>query len=241
MDCPLCSTDAAGQLLCNNPPDRPAPAWCYQNNQDVAKPPESVTETPENDAKPPESVTLSSKNETWIRNCSAPQWNNCRYVSLMGDEMLCAKPEGEPNNGFCDPVNYKNGEFDGTKAQPPIIPAPVELTDNPAAQTVSGIALKIVITLKGESANVGIQKEGCDPVFFNFSTGGLKGVTDNLQYGVEAALEQWKKSARYPKAAVPAIVPAPVTPSTPPAAKSTTTLKPAPRVVDKPKLQPGMF
>ena len=68
---------------------------------------------------------------------------------------------------------------------------------------------KIVITLKGKTATIGIQKTGCDPVFSKVE-GDLAAVLKSVPRLVEQAQKSWELSSRYPKCETPVT---PITPS----------------------------
>ena len=85
--------------------------------------------------------------------------------------------------------------------------------------------IKIVITLKDQTATIGVQRTGCDPVFTKVE-GSLPAVLKGIPKLVEGAKKGWELNARYPKCE---------TPITPPATPGPTT-RPA-----KPKQQPAMF
>lgn len=106
--------------------------------------------------------------------------------------------------------------------------APVELkpptTPLPIAPIVPKIHTKILIEHDGMSALVGIQREGCDPLFFN-ETGGLVTIMGKLPQLLAQAGMKWKTAPKNPKAAEI------VTPAAPVASTST---KPAPATATKP-------
>ena len=85
--------------------------------------------------------------------------------------------------------------------------------------------VKIVITLKGQTASIGVQKPDCDPVFSKVE-GELAAVLKSIPRLIEEAQESWKSNSRYPKCE---------TPLTPPVTQS-----PSARQA-KPKQQPAMF
>ncbi|MBI4286321.1 MAG: hypothetical protein HY670_10575 [Chloroflexi bacterium] len=57
---------------------------------------------------------------------------------------------------------------------------------------------KIVIALKGNTASVGVQTLGCDPVFARVE-GDLPAVLQNIPGLVENARRRWEANQRYPK------------------------------------------
>jgi len=73
--------------------------------------------------------------------------------------------------------------------------------------------VKIVITLKGQTASIGVQKPDCDPVFSKVE-GDLAAVLKGVPRLVEEAQKSWESNSRYPKCE---------TPLTPPAAQSSST------------------
>lgn len=58
--------------------------------------------------------------------------------------------------------------------------------------------VKIVITLKGNTASVGIQKPDCDP-FFSRVEGDLPAVLESVPGLLEEAQRSWDANPRYPK------------------------------------------
>lgn len=58
--------------------------------------------------------------------------------------------------------------------------------------------LKIVISLKGTVASVGIQAPDCDPVF-SMVEGDLPAVLESVPGLVEEARRRWDSNPRYPK------------------------------------------
>jgi len=73
-------------------------------------------------------------------------------------------------------------------------------TDKPA-ETVTGM-LKIVISLKGNKASVGVQAPECDPAFFGLE-GDLSAALTAVPGFVEQARTRWQTAKRYPKCASP--------------------------------------
>ena len=70
--------------------------------------------------------------------------------------------------------------------------------------------MKVVLTLKGNRAIVGIQSPDCDPVF-TLLEGDLAAVLSQVPALVEAANAKWDASPKYPNANLPPQVePAPV-------------------------------
>ena len=58
--------------------------------------------------------------------------------------------------------------------------------------------VKIVITLKGHAAAIGIQKPDCDPAFSRVE-GDLPAVLETIPRLVEEAHSKWQSSPRYPE------------------------------------------
>lgn len=87
--------------------------------------------------------------------------------------------------------------------------------------------LKVVITIKGSRAIVGIQAPDCDPVLSVFE-GDLPTVLEQVPALVQEARQQWEANKRYPKADIPTPPPAPVT-VTPARFTPQTAVKPQPK------------
>jgi len=68
--------------------------------------------------------------------------------------------------------------------------------------------LKIVITLKGDRAIVGIQSPDCDPIFTPLG-GGLPAALSQIPALVESANAKWDANPKNPKAKMPEPPPAP--------------------------------
>jgi hypothetical protein len=62
--------------------------------------------------------------------------------------------------------------------------------------------LKVVISLKGTKASVGVQAPGCDPAFFNLE-GDLKTALKAVPKFVEEAKTRWETSKLNPKCESP--------------------------------------
>jgi hypothetical protein len=62
--------------------------------------------------------------------------------------------------------------------------------------------LKVVISLKGTKASVGVQAPGCDPAFFNLE-GDLKTALKAVPKFVEEAKTHWETSKLNPKCETP--------------------------------------
>jgi len=62
--------------------------------------------------------------------------------------------------------------------------------------------LKLVISLKGDKAQVGVQAPGCDPAFFNLE-GNLKTALKSVPKFVEEAKTRWETSKLNPKCETP--------------------------------------
>jgi len=89
--------------------------------------------------------------------------------------------------------------------------------------------VKIVITLKGHTAAIGIQKPDCDPAFSRVK-GDLPAVLETIPRLVEEAEQKWQSSPRYPECETK------LTPPPPPATRTETrTSRQAPQA------QPPMF
>lgn len=94
--------------------------------------------------------------------------------------------------------------------------------------------LKVVISLRGDKASVGIQAPECDPVFFAVE-GDLKTVVKAMPKLVEEARARWEKGKLNPKCETP--LPSQTQPV------ATTSRAPATSRSQKqaPKVQPSMF
>ena len=88
--------------------------------------------------------------------------------------------------------------------------------------------LKVVLTVKGTRAIVGIQSPDCDPIFTTVE-GDLAAVLSQVPALVEAANAKWDANPRYPKAELPE----------PPPSAAPARIAPAP-APSKPK-QPSFF
>jgi len=80
---------------------------------------------------------------------------------------------------------------------------------------------KIVITLKGTAATVGVQKTNCDPAFFK-GEGDLAAVVANLNGLMAQATSKWETNPHYPKSKLPPaapVAPQPRQPAAPAAPK----------------------
>ena len=62
--------------------------------------------------------------------------------------------------------------------------------------------VKIVITLKGQAASIGVQKPDCDPIFSKVE-GDLPAVLESVPGLVEEAQTSWESNPRYPKCETP--------------------------------------
>ena len=98
-------------------------------------------------------------------------------------------------------------------ATPPASPGPPTPND-----------LKIVISLKGERASIGIQRPGCDPFLLPLPDAGLTNAIARLPEALVEADALWQGRRQNPKYARPA--PPPRTPAAPRAART----PPAPAV-----------
>ncbi len=81
---------------------------------------------------------------------------------------------------------------------------------------------KVVITLKGTAATVGIQKTSCDPVLFKLA-GDPAAVVANLNGLMAQATSRWEANPRYPKSKLPPaapVAPQPRQPAAPAAPKT---------------------
>ncbi|MBI2851982.1 MAG: hypothetical protein HYX84_02595 [Chloroflexi bacterium] len=58
--------------------------------------------------------------------------------------------------------------------------------------------VRIVVTLKGETAIIGIQQPDCDPVFHTIQ-GGLPGALEAVPRMLAEAQERWQTNPKYPK------------------------------------------
>jgi hypothetical protein len=70
--------------------------------------------------------------------------------------------------------------------------------------------VKIVITLKGHTAAIGIQKPDCDPAFSRVE-GDLPAVLETIPRLVEEAEIKWQSSPRYPECETKLAPPSPPT------------------------------
>ena len=70
--------------------------------------------------------------------------------------------------------------------------------------------VKIVITLKGHTASIGVQKPDCDPAFSTVE-GDLPAVLETIPGLVEEAQRNWQSSPRNPKCETPLTPPSPPT------------------------------
>ncbi len=62
--------------------------------------------------------------------------------------------------------------------------------------------LKVVISLKGDKASVGVQAPECDPVFFGLE-GDLGAILSGVPGFVEEAKTHWETTKLYPKCETP--------------------------------------
>jgi len=88
--------------------------------------------------------------------------------------------------------------------------------------------LKVVITLKGDRAIVGVQAPDCDPIFTPLE-GGLPAALSQIPALVKSANAKWDANPKNPKAKMPEPPPAPE-----PVCRQTTT-------APKEKAQPSFF
>jgi len=70
--------------------------------------------------------------------------------------------------------------------------------------------VKIVITLKGHGASIGIQKPDCDPVLSRVE-GDLPAVLEAIPRLVEEAKQKWQSNPRYPECETDLTPPSPPT------------------------------
>ena len=89
--------------------------------------------------------------------------------------------------------------------------------------------LKIVISLKGNKASVGVQAPECDPAFFGLE-GDLSAALTAVPAFVEQARTRWQTAKQYPKCTSP--LPSQAEPAPRPAAQRP--------VTPKEQLQPSM-
>jgi len=94
--------------------------------------------------------------------------------------------------------------------------------------------LKIVISLKGDKASVGVKSPECDPVFFS-SEGTLKTVLKAVPGFVEEAKTRWETSKLNPRCETP--LPSQEKPATTTSRVATVS---RPKTA-APKTQPSMF
>jgi len=94
--------------------------------------------------------------------------------------------------------------------------------------------LKLVISLKGDKASVGIRAPECDPAFFSLD-GDLKAVLKAVPKLVEEAKTRWEASKLNPKCESPL-----PSQEKPPAVTRTATTSRVQKP-PQPKLQPTMF
>ena len=88
--------------------------------------------------------------------------------------------------------------------------------------------VKIVISLKGQTASIGIQKPECDPIFSRVE-GDLPAVLESVPGLVEEAQRSWDSNPRNPKCETE------LTPPSPPATQRSTQRQ------TEDKSQPVMF
>lgn len=62
--------------------------------------------------------------------------------------------------------------------------------------------LKVVITLKGQAASIGVQSPDCDPIFSKIE-GDLPAALESVPGLVEEARRSWESNPRYPKCETP--------------------------------------
>lgn len=94
--------------------------------------------------------------------------------------------------------------------------------------------LKVVISLKGDKASVGVQTPECDPVFFGLE-GDLRTALKAVPKFVEEAKNRWETSKLYPKCETP--LPSQAQPATTTSRSSTGSRSQK----QAPKTQPSMF
>jgi len=94
--------------------------------------------------------------------------------------------------------------------------------------------LKVVISLKGDKASVGVQTPECDPVFFGLE-GDLRTTLKAVPKFVEEAKNRWETSKLYPKCETP--LPSQAQPATTTSRSSTGSRSQK----QAPKTQPSMF
>ena len=94
--------------------------------------------------------------------------------------------------------------------------------------------LKVVISLKGDKASVGVQAPECDPAFFNLE-GDLKTALKAVPKFVEEAKTRWETSKQYPKCETP--LPSQAKPAAAPSRVSAGSRSQK----EAPKPQPSMF
>jgi len=93
--------------------------------------------------------------------------------------------------------------------------------------------LKVVISLKGDKASVGVQAPECDPAFFTVD-GDLKAAIKAVPKLVEEAKTRWAQSKLNPKCETPPPAPPPV--STASGASTSRSAKPAAQASPQPHM-----
>ena len=78
--------------------------------------------------------------------------------------------------------------------------------DKPAAEVETGVAedLKVVVSIKGDRATIGVQRPSSDPHVESFDTSDLSGLVGEVAAVTERARARWEESPKHPTYVRPA-------------------------------------
>ena len=122
----------------------------------------------------------------------------------IGTETTCPDPPSADNSPFADaaedtaaPVTEEE-DAGGETAQEPQDP------DHAGEQAGPPDDLKVVVSLKGGRATIGVQQPASDPHIESFDDWDLSGLTQEVPAVIERARARWVDEPRYPAHARPA-------------------------------------
>ena len=113
-------------------------------------------------------------------------------AAAVGEEEEAKDSTGQEAQGSDDAENQDSGDESG--------PA-----DDPASEGESRPAedLKVVVSIRGGSATIGVQRPSSDPHIESFDDTELPGLAGEVSAVIERAKAKWEEAPRYPAYARP--------------------------------------
>ena len=141
---------------------------------------------------------MPDENGTEATRSDAPSADESLFGDAAGDKAAPVVQEEDPNDAVTDAQDTgKEAAHDGQSSDDAGEQAAGE-------ETVAAEDLKVVLTIKGGRATIGVQRTSSDPHIESFDDLDESGLTQEVSAVIERAKARWEDEPKYPAHVRPA-------------------------------------